>query len=152
LKDIHQTNVDQEMADLLAKAKSVAKHAYNPLSHFHVGAAVLASTGEIFLGTFFESSSAPVGVCAEQVAIGAAITSGCRQFRAIAIVGGAKLDEVGTPVKPCGKCRQTIADFAEVSGAEIVIVCGDMSLSRVEVTAISALLPDPFVLPITRRS
>ncbi len=152
MKDIHQSDVNAEMVDLLTKAKSVARHAYNPLSHFHVGAAVLCSTGEVFLGTFFESSSAPVGVCAEQVAIGAAITSGFRAFRIIAIVGGGGLDEIGMPVKPCGKCRQTLADFAAVSGAEIVVVCSDMSLSQVEVTSISALLPDPFVLPMIRRS
>ena len=79
------------------------KHAYAPYSGFPVGAAILAN-GRIFAGCNIENASHPVGVCAERVALSAAVTAGCRSIEAV-VVAAIK------PVTPCGMCRQALAEF-----------------------------------------
>lgn len=49
------------------------------------------------------------GACAEQVAIGNAITNGERDFVSIVAVRGEKGDEI---LPPCGNCRQLLSDYA----------------------------------------
>ena len=49
------------------------------------------------------------GACAEQVAIGSAITNGERVLEAIAAVRGKDGSEL---LPPCGNCRQLLADYA----------------------------------------
>ena len=48
------------------------------------------------------------GACAEQVAIGAAITAGEREFDSIVAVEGEKGDRI---LPPCGNCRQMLSDY-----------------------------------------
>ncbi len=97
---------------LLEAAREVAPRAVNPVSRFHVGAAVQASDGDPYTGTFFESSSFPLGVCAEAAALSAAVTAGVRDFDAIAVVGGdPKSLAPDRPITPCGGCRQRVYDI-----------------------------------------
>jgi cytidine deaminase len=51
---------------LLDKAKEATKTAYAPYSNFHVGAAARLSNGQILIGSNQESTSFPVGICAER--------------------------------------------------------------------------------------
>ena len=48
------------------------------------------------------------GACAEQIAIGTAITNGERQFDAIVAVRGRDGAEI---IPPCGNCRQILHDY-----------------------------------------
>ena len=48
------------------------------------------------------------GACAEQVAIGAAITNGERDFDVIVAVRGKAGEEI---IPPCGNCRQILYDY-----------------------------------------
>lgn len=48
------------------------------------------------------------GTCAEEVAIGAAITNGEREFEAVVAVRG---KEGGEIIPPCGNCRQILHDY-----------------------------------------
>jgi cytidine deaminase len=89
-------------AALRARARAVA-----PYSRFKVGAALLTSRGEIITGANVESASYGLTCCAERVALFHALTSGRRQFTAIAIVARA----AGGPM-PCGACRQLLAEYA----------------------------------------
>ena len=90
--------------ELIAAALSVRNRAYAPYSHYHVGAAVLATDGTVIVGCNVENAAYPSTICAERVALTAAIAQGQRNFVAIAVAtenGGS----------PCGACRQVMAEL-----------------------------------------
>lgn len=93
---------------LLQCAKEAAKNAYAPHSKFPVGAALLAETGEVYLGANVENASLGLTICAERAAVAAAVTLGARKFTAIAIFS----PKAKTPLYPCGACLQVLAEFA----------------------------------------
>jgi cytidine deaminase len=92
---------------LLDQARRGQEAAYAPYSHFRVGAAVLTATGEIFSGANIENASLGATICAERVAIFAAVTAGCRDLTALAVIA-----DTSEPVAPCGLCRQVLAEFS----------------------------------------
>ena len=92
---------------LVAAAWRAREAAYSPYSNFPVGAALLAGDGRIFVGCNVENISFGLTICAERVAIGAAIAAGVRKFVAAAVVA-----DTGVPISPCGACRQVLAEFA----------------------------------------
>ncbi len=141
---ILQANLKPEYANLLARAREVSENAYNKYSGFFVGVALLSTTGEVYSGTFFENASNPVGVCAERVAIGAAVTAGCRAYEALAVVGGPSTSYSGDPVTPCGLCRQSLSEFATIEGQDVLVFCSNMTLSTIWQTDSRQLLPDAF--------
>jgi cytidine deaminase len=97
---------EPDWAALRAAAATARAHAHAPYSGFHVGAALLADDGRVFLGANCENASYPLGLCAERAAMAAAVTAGARRFRAIAIVV-----DGAVPATPCGGCRQVLAEF-----------------------------------------
>lgn len=126
---------DQE---LLLMAERARENAYAPYSHFLVGAALLAADGRVFLGANVENASFGATSCAERSAIFAAISTGVRDFAAIAI-SGAREGERGTVCPPCGICRQVLSEFC---GPEFRILLGNAENFR-EYT-LPALLPHSF--------
>ena len=90
--------------DLLQAALEVRLQAYAPFSGFLVGAALQTGSGKIFSGCNVENRSYGLTNCAERVALGSAVSAGCRDFEtlAIATAGG---------VLPCGACRQVLVEF-----------------------------------------
>jgi len=65
---------------------AAARHkAYAPYSHYDVGAALLAKSGQVFTGCNVENAVYPMVMCAERTAIVKAISEGQREFVAIAI-------------------------------------------------------------------
>lgn len=99
--------------ELIQKAEEASHKAYCKYSRFAVGTALLTDSGEIYTGCNIENSSYPVGICAERVAFGKAISEGHKKFRAIAVCGFflGELDPVFCP--PCGMCRQFMSEFCE---------------------------------------
>ena len=93
---------------LLEAARAAMKNAYAPYSRFHVGAALLTTSGALFTGCNVENASYGVTNCAERAAIFSAIAHvGPRmKIQAIAIVNARN-----TPCSPCGACRQVIYEF-----------------------------------------
>ena len=71
---------------LMQKAMEVRAKAYCPYSKFHVGAALLTESGEIFTGCNVENASYPCGICAERTAITKAVSEGHQKFVAIAVI------------------------------------------------------------------
>jgi cytidine deaminase len=122
---------------LLAAARRAAKNAYAPYSKFKVGAALLCKDGSVVTGCNVENVSYGLTICAERVAIGRAIAEGKRAFVAIAV---AALGKMGKNVRPCGACRQVLAEF--LPGGQVI--CGDQSFS------VSELLPRRFVFLSSR--
>ena len=98
----------QERAEELRDAAFAAmENAYAPYSNFRVGAAIRTSTGEIVTGCNVENAAYGEALCAERVAVSAAVAQGMRDFEEIAIAS-----ESDDPAPPCGSCRQTMSEFA----------------------------------------
>ncbi len=122
---------------LVQAALSARRNAAAPYSRFRVGAALLAQGGDIFTGCNVESASFGLTCCAERVALFKAISDGCRDFLAIAIVarrpGGAM---------PCGACRQLLSEYAPNA---IVLVADSRFPARIREFAVRDLLPGAFL-------
>ena len=127
-------NLTQPDLALLAFAREVQEKAYAPYSSFRVGAAIYAN-GEIFQGVNVENAAYGSTVCAERAALTAAVTAGCRDISAIAIVGDSE-----SPTVPCGCCRQSLAEF----NPELRVIMGG-STDEVLVRSLDELLPEAFV-------
>ncbi|MDO9499479.1 cytidine deaminase [Falsiroseomonas sp.] len=123
-------------AALLDAAEAARDHAYAPYSRFRVGAALLCDDGTIQPGCNLENASYGATICAERVAVGAAIAAGRRRFRAIAIAGPA-----GIALSPCGICRQVLSEFSPDGALRVVMRTADGSVRE---TRLAALLPDAF--------
>jgi cytidine deaminase len=117
--------------ELYEQAVAIAGRAYAPYSEFHVGAAVLARDGRVFLGVNVENAAYPLGVCAEKTALTRAVTDGCRLGDLVAIA---------ITASPCGGCRQWLHElrlervtYARAGGEVVMTTPGE-------------LLPDTFEL------
>ncbi len=95
--------------DLVSAARAEAETAYSPYSHFRVGAAVLADTGELFTGANIENAAYPSSNCAEATAIHTAVAAGTRKIDALAVACIDATDIEGA--YPCGRCRQIMSEF-----------------------------------------
>jgi cytidine deaminase len=122
---------------LLRSAHQVMKNAYAPFSNFRVGAAILTSEGQVFVGCNVENSSYGMTNCAERTAIFSAVAKlGPKvEIRAVAVT-----NDHGVPCSPCGACRQVIYEF----GPEAVIFYqGEKGPKQ---SLITDLLPEGFRL------
>jgi len=126
-------NLTQPDLALLAFAREVHEKAYAPYSGFRVGAAVYAN-GEIFQGVNVENAAYGSTLCAERAALTAAVSAGCRDITAIAIVG-----DSSSPTVPCGCCRQALAEF----NPSLRVIMGG-STDEVLVMTLEELLPEAF--------
>ena len=122
---------------LLKAAAAARRRAVAPYSKFKVGAALLTRSGEMVTGANVESASYGLTCCAERIALFRALTSGKRNFVAVAVVARAP----GGPM-PCGACRQLLAEYAP---AAEVWVADSRALNSVKTFLVRDLLPAAFV-------
>ncbi len=130
--------------NLLLEARRITGQAYAPYSGFHVGAAVLLENGLIVSGNNQENSAYPSGLCAERVALFYANAnypdSG---VKTIAISAAKKGVLVNEPVKPCGSCRQALAE-TEVRFKTPIRIILDGQDSILVLNGVESLLPLSF--------
>jgi len=127
---------------LIEKALKARELAYAPYSGYKVGAALLAADGRIFTGCNIESAAFSPSNCAERTAFHKAVSEGCYDFKAIAVVGGHQ----DTPVEeleifaPCGVCRQVMVEFCR---QDFIIVLAK-SIKDYQVLTLKEILPLSF--------
>ena len=136
--------MENHRTDLVAAAAAARKRALAPYSRFNVGAALLTRSGEIISGANVESASYGLTCCAERVALFHALTSGKRDFIAIAIVARADRGPM-----PCGACRQLLAEYAPKA---VVWVADSRALGTIKEFSVEQLLPAAFVEKTLGRS
>jgi len=126
----------KEQRELRDAAFAAMENAYAPYSHFRVGAAVRAVGGEIITGCNVENAAYGEALCAERVAVAAAVAQGSKSFDEIAIAS-----ESDEPSPPCGSCRQTMSEFAPD-----LIVTSYARNGKQATWRLSELLPEAFAL------
>ena len=144
-------------ADLIAAARAAALKAYAPYSKFSVGCAIESIDGEVVTGANMENACYRLGLCAEVSALTVAQASfGLDKVARIAVAGGGAIvvgdgmmAEQGRltgsqVVTPCGGCRQSILEAAQLSGRDIEILCASGDGTSVERHTIGALIPHGF--------
>lgn len=131
---------------LCEAALEASRAAYAPYSGYAVGAAARAVDGAVFTGANMENASYGLSMCAEVGALTAASRAGKRDVEAVAVVGYTfhpAEDRTGV-CTPCGRCRQLIAEFADLGGRDIVVWCCNGDLTKIERRTLSELLPVRF--------
>ena len=133
MSDRERKDAEEELRDA---AFSAMENAYAPYSRFRVGAALRTSSGAIITGCNVENAAYGEALCAERVAVSAAVAQGMRDFEEIAIAS-----ESEDPAPPCGSCRQTMSEFAPD-----LKVTGYSRNGKKVVWSLSDLLPEAFAL------
>ena len=130
---------EKKINELISAAVSARENAYSPYSNFCVGAALLSSDGEIFVGANVENVSYGGTICAERSAFVTAVSRGVRDFSAIAIVGAPRGAKIEKKCPPCGICRQFMSELC-AKDLEVVLSDGDKCICY----KLSELLPHSF--------
>jgi len=130
--------------NLLLEARRITGQAYAPYSGFHVGAAVLLNNGMTIAGNNQENSAYPSGLCAERVALFYANANyPDSEVKTIAISAAKNGVLVNEPVKPCGSCRQALAE-TEVRFKTPIRIILDGQDSILVLNGVESLLPLSF--------
>jgi len=88
--------------------KELIKNSYCPKSKYAVACIVKMKDSNFFKGVNVENPSFKDGMCAEQVAIGTAISEGYKKgdFEELYLLGSSK-----HAITPCFLCRQVLVEF-----------------------------------------
>jgi cytidine deaminase len=104
---VEWVEIDARDKELIQAAIDVIRKNFQDGRHT-VGAAVLCTSGKIFVGVNIDTVG--YGPCAEPIALGAAISSGEREFSALVAVSG--WNPSYPVISPCGNCRQLLMEYA----------------------------------------
>lgn len=132
------------LAELINTARTAARTAHAPHSHFHVGAAVVMADDPdevVHGGANVENSSYGVTVCGERNALFSAVSKGFRRIKYLAV---STVDSLHAPLaerSPCGVCRQAMREFTEhdvaldealilIDSGEPGVLCDAMDMAR----------------------
>lgn len=119
--------------ELMKLAVQAKENAYTPYYNFRVGAAVLTKSGKVYTGCNIETG-AGFSICAERVAMSKAISSGDKEFAAVAVSSDSE-----DFTYPCGVCRQFMVEFAR----ELDVIVSNNKEQKTE--QLKSLLPHSFI-------
>ena len=132
---------EDQIKELIKIAVAARKNSYSPYSHYQVGAALLATDGQVFSGCNIENAAYTPTNCAERTAFFKAVSVGVRDFTAIAIVGSPEGDEITQSSYPCGVCRQVMMEFCNPEVFQVIVA---KSLEEYEIRTLKDFLPEGF--------
>jgi cytidine deaminase len=141
------SELSDEDASLLTKARSVSSEAYAPYSNFYVGAAAMLANKETITGTNQENAAFPVGICAERSLLATAATLFPGQpIDTIAVSYNNKNNnaESDRPISPCGMCRQSLQEYELRVKKPIRLILGGQTGKIIIINSASQLLPFAF--------
>lgn len=133
---MNDSDIARNYHTLIDAAIEVLRKKVHPVKH-SVGAAVLCPSGRIYVGINLESSG--YGVCAEPIAVGAALSNG--ESNILAVVAVCNRGDGYRVLSPCGNCRQLFLDYAP--GADVIYKDGERVISA----EARNLLPGAYVSP-----
>lgn len=138
--------LDPQDAELMRCAHAAAFNAYAPYSKFQVGAAVRLANGEVVTGNNIENAAYPSGLCAERVAMFAAMAKfpGVA-FEALAVTAYSSTKAIDEPVAPCGACRQVMVEVEQTSKWPLRVLCQGTTGSIMVFDGIESLMPFIFL-------
>ncbi|MFB6119744.1 MAG: cytidine deaminase [Halobacteriaceae archaeon] len=102
---------------LVRRARAAMENSYAPYSNYRVGAALRAADGTVFTGCNVENANYSNSLHAEELALGAAVAAGHREFDRLAVTSEAR-----DGITPCGTCRQSLAEFCD---DDLTVVCDE---------------------------
>lgn len=120
--------------ELIQHALAARANAYAPYSKYAVGAAMVTTSGNTYLGCNVENASYGLTVCAERNAIFKAVSEEGPTVRAAAL---AVVTREGASM--CGACRQVLSEF----GSDVPVYLADAD-GAFRATSIEELLPGAF--------
>ena len=96
-------HLDIDWSSLHDAAVSALQHSYSPYSKYPVGVAGFADDGRMVWGANIENASYGLTLCAECSMVSHLFATGGGRLVAVACVDGK-----GSPLMPCGRCRQLL--------------------------------------------
>ena len=120
---------------LEAAALDARDRAYAPYSRYRVGAAILSEDGRVYAGANIENASYGLCLCAERVAVAAAVMDGRTRFAALVVA-----TEGPRVAAPCGACRQVLVELPPRFPVRCITATSD---ERIE-TDVASLQPHAF--------
>jgi cytidine deaminase len=128
--------------ELLNHALKALPNSYAPYSQFHVAAAIRLNNGEVITGTNQENAAYPSGLCAERVAIFAAMHKfPGAVIEDIAITAFSEAFVVDHPIPPCGACRQVLLEYELRQSDSIRLILRGQEGGAIVIPKASSLLP-----------
>lgn len=144
MKEIKYRNLSGIQRKLIEQAEIVMDTAYNPYSHFYVGAALLSQDKEIITGSNVENAALGSTICAERSAILRANAKGIRMFNKMALIGRGEDFETSEVTAPCGSCRQMLYESSQLSEKDLEIIMVTTKKDKIVISSINELLPMAF--------
>ncbi len=144
MKEVKYNNLSAVKQVLLICADAAKEKAYNPYSHFYVGAAIMDKNGNVITGANVENAAYGSTICAERAAILHANARGLRLFESIAIIARGETFDTQTVTAPCGSCRQMLYESSQLAESDLEVIMSTTKKDKIIIATISELLPLAF--------
>ncbi|HBD01907.1 TPA: cytidine deaminase [Candidatus Collierbacteria bacterium] len=130
---------EDSLLKLCQSAAQQRQHAYVPYSHYQVGVAILAKSGQVYLGNNVERVSYSETDHGEEAAITNAVIQGEVEQSGRKFLVALACAHSGDSA-PCGRCRQIMAEHAD----NCLVLVADPKGNVKRVTSLKTLLPYAF--------
>ena len=144
MKHVNYDALESLSKKALDEAKEAMEKAYNPYSHFYVGAALFTDDGAVISGSNFENAAYGPTICAERSAVVRANAMGIRRFKGIAIIARGEDFDTTEITAPCGICRQVLYEVSQIWNSDLMIILSTTRKDKIITTTITELLPLAF--------